>query len=336
MDRFGFDTPRTRLVNHRGRVLGEFTGGPLADGTVCRTVMRGDLYSALRDEAVRAGARLRHGSEVVAATETASGVHVTFADGSSADADLLIGADGLRSRVRTIIDPHAPTATYQGLLTTGGLAPGVTVDAPVGVLQMAFGRKVFFCYVPAPDGSVWWFANLAQRTEPGRAQLRARAVGFRDELGGLVAEPGTPAAALVDATESIMTPWPTRYFPTVPVWHTDRMLIIGDAAHAVSPAAGQGAAMAIEDAAVLGRCLRDAPDITSAFVAFERERRERVEAVVAVGRRNGSGKTAGPVGRVVRDAFLSRMLARAAKRGDDPQRFIWAHHIDWDAPVVAA
>jgi FAD-dependent urate hydroxylase len=332
----GFETRSTRLVNHRGRVLGEFAmGGPLADGTVCRTVWRSDLYVALRDAAVAAGARIRYGSEVTSAVESADGVRVGLADGGSVEGDLLVGADGLRSRVRTIIDPAAPKATYQGLLNTGGVARGIEVDAPIGAMQMMFGRHCFLGYVVAPDRSVWWFANPVERTELDPAQLRARAAGFRDELRGLLAEPGTPGAAIVDATETIMPPWNTYYFPTVPTWHTDRMLIIGDAAHAVSPASGQGASMAIEDAVVLGRCLRDAGDIPSALRTYEQQRRARVEAVVKVGKRNGSGKAAGPVGRVVRDAFLSMYLKRAATSGKDPQRWIWEHHIDWDATVRA-
>jgi 2-polyprenyl-6-methoxyphenol hydroxylase-like FAD-dependent oxidoreductase len=93
------------------------------------------------------------------------------------------------------------------------------------------------------------------------------------------------------------------------------MLVIGDAAHAVSPATGQGASLAIEDAVVLARCLA-APaagsDPRAAFDAYEAERRERVERVVAYGKRLGSTKTAGPVGRRIRDAVLPRFLAMAA------------------------
>src|SRR4029453_11472758 len=90
-------------------------------------------------------------------------------------------------------------------------------------------------------------------------------------------------------------PWDTFDLRRVPVWRTGRAVLVGDAAHAVAPSSGQGASMAIEDAVVLGRCLT-AGDIPAALAEYERRRRTRVEKVVAVARRNRSGKTAGPPG----------------------------------------
>jgi FAD-dependent urate hydroxylase len=120
--------------------------------------------------------------------------------------------------------------------------------------------------------------------------------------------------------------------PARPV-HGDRMVLVGDAAHATSPASGQGASMAIEDAVELGRCLRDLPDPGAAFAVYERLRRGRVERVVANGARSSNMKAAGPVARVLRDALLPIFLRRQAERAHE-----WLHgyHIDWDAPVTAA
>ncbi|WP_276319862.1 FAD-dependent monooxygenase [Egibacter rhizosphaerae] len=115
----------------------------------------------------------------------------------------------------------------------------------------------------------------------------------------------------------------------------ERMIIIGDAAHAVSPSAGQGASMAIEDAVVLAQCLRDVPAIPRAFERYEQLRRDRVESVVAQGRRNGQGKTAGAFGRVTRDLFMPLAMRAMFRGGRDPFRWQWDHHIDWDAPVTS-
>lgn len=294
----------------------------------------------MRDEAVRAGAQVRYGCEVVAATESAAGVAVTCSDGSIVEADLLIGADGLRSRVRTIIDPAAPRATYQGLLNTGGIARGVPVDSPVGTMVMTFGRRCFFGHVLAPDGTVWWFANPVHRHEPDAAELARIRATFRDDLLADLAGDGTQAAALLAATDDLLAPYGTYYFPSVPTWRTDRMLIVGDAAHAVSPAAGQGASMAIEDAVVLGQCLQDNAGsgyrIRGALAAYEQARRARVEAVVAQGKRNGSGKIAGPVGRVVRDLFFRQVLRRVVARDGDPQAWITGYRLDRDGPAHIA
>ncbi|WP_414638650.1 FAD-dependent monooxygenase, partial [Actinophytocola sp.] len=98
---------------------------------------------------------------------------------------------------------------------------------------------------------------------------------------------GFPAGEIIDATEHVFSGSNTYDFPTVPVWHRGRMIIIGDAAHATSPASGQGASMALEDAVTLAKCLRDLP---AAYTAYENLRRKRVERVVAQGKRNGDGK----------------------------------------------
>jgi FAD-dependent urate hydroxylase len=110
-------------------------------------------------------------------------------------------------------------------------------------------------------------------------------------------------------------------------------VIIGDAAHATSPASGQGASMAIEDAVELARCLRDLP-VDAALPAFEGMRRERVERVVAQGARTSDQKAAGPVARVFRDAFLPIFLKRAAGKGSGSVAWLHQYSIDWDAQVA--
>jgi FAD-dependent urate hydroxylase len=203
------------------------------------------------------------------------------------------------------------------------------------VLNMVFGKRVFFCHVVSPkDGRVWWFANPARKTEPTASELATLAgEKLRADLLDLVARDRTPATEIIRATRDVYPAWPTFDFPTVPVWHRGRMVIIGDAAHATSPAAGQGASMAIEDAVTLGKCLRDVPDIERALSTYESLRRERVEAVVAAGKRNGDNKVIGPVGRVVRDFFLKRIFSKPFD--EDPNAFMWQHRIDWDEKISA-
>ncbi|MEV4050975.1 FAD-dependent monooxygenase [Amycolatopsis sp. NPDC049688] len=330
----GFDSPRMSIGLGNGTRLAELSGGALANGTVSRTVLRSDLYVALRDEAVRRGIRIEYGKRLIDANQTETHVRADFADGSHAAGDLLIGADGLRSRVRTIIDPDAPSPRYVPLLNTGGFAEGLDLPDEPGVLNMVFGKRVFFCHVVSTDGRVWWFANPARKTEPTAAELATLAgEKLRAELLHLVARDRTPATRIIRATREIYPAWPTYDFPTVPVWHRGRMVIIGDAAHATSPAAGQGASMAIEDAVTLGKCLRDVPDVERALTTYESLRRGRVEAVVAAGKRNGDQKVIGPVGRVVRDFFIKRAFAKPFE--EDPNAFMWNHRIDWDEKVAA-
>ena len=335
--RGAIDTSRMALELGSGRRLIEFDSGPrLADGTVCQTVRRGDLYGALRDEAIRRGIRVAYGKRLVGADSLPGGVVATFADGTSATGDLLIGADGLRSRVRRLIDPHAPEARYVGLLNAGGYARGVDVGGPPGTIHFVFGKRCFFGYVQSPSREVWWFANPGRAKEPTRAELAAiTADQWRTLLLDLFECDATPAADLIRATPTVFRGWNTYDFPTVPDWHRGRLIIIGDAAHAASPASGQGASMAIEDAVVLAKCLRDVPGIEAAFAAYEALRRERVERVVAHGKRNGNGKAPGPIGRVIRDLAL-RMVFRRGSQPLGAMRWLFEHHIDWETPVAAS
>jgi FAD-dependent urate hydroxylase len=329
----GFPTPRMRFRSGTGKLLGEVsTGAALPDGTVGVTLRRSDLYRALRDEVRRQGITIEHGRRLTDVRPVSGGVQAEFSDGTTATADLLVGADGIRSRVRQIIDPDAAPARYVPVLNIGGYAPAMAVDGAPGEYEMVFGKRAFFGYAVAPDGQVWWFANPPQRTEPAAGELASLTTEhWRGRLRDLFAGDRTPACAIVDATPGELAAWATYDMPSVRRWHRDRMIVIGDAAHATSPASGQGASMAIEDSVELGRCLRDLPEPDAAFVAYEGLRRGRVEQVVANGARSSNAKAAGPVARVLRDMllpiFLRRQQAEAAA-------WLHGHHIGWDTPVT--
>jgi 2-polyprenyl-6-methoxyphenol hydroxylase-like FAD-dependent oxidoreductase len=126
--------------------------------------------------------------------------------------------------------------------------------------------------------------------------------------------------------------------PRVPVWHRDRMIIIGDAAHAASPTSGQGASMAIEDGVELARCLGDnSDDPEAAFAAYERLRRERVERVVAFGAERNASKMPGPFGRLVRDLVLPTIFKRhSSPKAMQQLAWLFDHHINWDDDAALA
>lgn len=322
----GFDTP-SMAIGMGDRSFAEFDfGDPLPDGTVTQTVTRAALYTALRSEAVRRGVRIEYGKRLITASSSKDGVTATFADGTTADGDLLIGADGLRSATRTVIDPKAPPPRYVPLLNAGGYARGLDLDAEPGRMHMMFGRNCFYAYVVDPAGDVWWFANPRQPRELGQDEL-AR-VSWRDKLLTLFTKQDGPALDLINATDEIFAGWNTYDFPKVPVWHRDRMVIVGDAAHATSPASGQGASMAIEDAVTLGKCLRDIKDVLAAFTRYESLRRERVERVVKQGKRNGDGKSLGPVMR-----HVLPLVFKLAKPSSSGMRWMYDHRIDWEEPA---
>jgi FAD-dependent urate hydroxylase len=332
----GFPTPGITLRSGTGKRLGEArTGQSLPDGTTSQTIKRADLYRVLHQEATSRGVRIEHGKHLVGAEETGDGVRTVFADGSQAVADVLIGCDGVRSTVRRIIDPAAPAPTYAGLINTGGYARGVRVDVEPGSYEMIFGKHAFFGYAMAPDGEVWWFANVPRRDEPARGEIEAiSSKEWRHRLLQLYAEDAGPAVPLVQATTEMMPMSPIHAIPHLPAWHNGRMIVIGDAAHAPSPTSGQGASLSIEDAVVLAKYLRDLPSPQAAFTGFEAARRPRVERIIKWAARINNSKAAGPVARVFRDALLPTILTMTA----DSKAHRQAHdyHIDWDAHTPAA
>jgi len=331
----GFSTPRMEIRSGTGKHLGEVpNGGTLPDGTVSQTLKRADLYRALRDEAVRRGVRVEYGKRLVDAEVTpGGGVAARFGDGTEAEGDLLIGADGIHSRTRRVIDPSAPGARYIPVLNIGGYARGVRVRAEPGTFRMVFGKRAFFGYAVHPSGEVWWFANPPCADEPTSVELAAIGTEqWREMLTNLFADDATPAAEIVQATPGKLAGWATHDLPSIPTWHRVPMIVIGDAAHATAPSSGQGASMAVEDAVVLARCLRDLPDTGQAFAAYERLRRGRVERIVAHGARTSNSKAAGPVGRALRDLMLPMILKRVA--GGGSLAWMHDHHIDWDEEVA--
>ena len=331
----GIPTGSMRFTNGSGKLLGTLpTGAPNEDGEPSRTVARLDLYRVLRDEAARRGVDIRFECRLVEATAGPGGVHARFSDGQTATADLLIGADGIRSTVRDLIDPHAPTARYVPVLNVGAYVPDFDTGTPPGQWQMMFGTRCFFAWMATPQGGTVWFANPPRSVEPRQGELAGitdRA--WRRQLHALLDADTSPAPELIDVTPGPLAGWATYDVPNVPHWHRGNLAIIGDAAHAAAPSSGQGASLALEDAVILAKCLRDLPNSTTAFVAFERLRRARVEKIVKSGRRSSSSKAAGPVARRIRDAILPMIFSRAARDGGESLRWITDYHIDWDTTI---
>src|SRR4051794_11570899 len=137
----GFATPTLAMLNGAGRRLALLPlGGPAPDGTVTTTIRRADLYGALRAVAAERGIPIEYGRRLAGYHEHSGGVTVTFDDGGTAEGDLLVGADGLRSVVREVLNPAGPAPTYLGLLNTGGFTDHpveADLDRTPGLMHMA-------------------------------------------------------------------------------------------------------------------------------------------------------------------------------------------------------
>ena len=331
----GFPTPVNVLLSGTGRRLGTVSnGGRLADGTVSHTVKRPRLYQALHEEAAGRGIRVHYGKRLAGAEPAAGGgVVAAFDDGTRVTGDLLVGADGIHSVTRRLIDPAAPGGRYVGLVNFGGYTPGSAGSGEPGAWHMIFGRRAFFGHVADPDGGTVWFANVPRPPVTPAERAATTAEQWRRQLLELFAGDAGPARDLIADGHLELAGDSTHDLPSVPAWHRGPMVIIGDAAHAPSPTSGQGASMAAEDAVVLAKCLRDRPDIPEALATYEGLRRRRVERIVAQGARTSSAKTPGPVGRALRDLALPLVFKLLVT--DRSMAWIYDHHLDWDAPLVA-
>lgn len=326
----GTATPSIQLRTHTGKHLGESRIGMMpADGTTSQTIKRPELYRLLHDELLARDITVQHGKRLVAAHDTGTGVRAEFDDGSEASGDVLIGCDGVHSTVRRLIDRAAPAPSYAGLINTGGYASGASVDTEPGGYEMIFGKRAFFGYLKADDGQVWWFGNVPRRDEPARGELAAvTGEEWRRRMLQLYADDAGPAVSLIETTPEIMPMTPIHSLPHLPRWHNERMIVVGDAAHAPSPSSGQGASLSIEDGVVLAKCLRDLPTPQAAFAHFVAERRPRVERIIKAAARVNNNKAAGPVGRVFRDAILPLILRLSL--GSKELERTYGFSIDWD------
>lgn len=301
-----------------------------------QVMWRADLHRALHDHAVAQGVHVVHGKRLVGAEESPSGVTARFADGTTATADVLIGADGVRSTVRGLIDPNAPGPKYTGML---GFEAIVDCDVPggPGSITFAFGRRAYYIYRPRPGGGAEWGANLPWHTPLPLAE--ARAVPAEEWLRRLHDAYGDddPGRQLVEHTSAdrLQVIGALQIMPKVPHWHGGRMVLVGDAVHAPSNSSGQGASLAIESAVELARCLRDLPDAPSAFAAYEHLRRDRVEMIAAQAARINHAKAPGPVARAVMP-LLMPVMTRTVMNPEKVSGPVLRHRIDWDAPVEPA
>jgi FAD-dependent urate hydroxylase len=338
VESLGFDLETVSFINGKGRTLGRMPlAAPRGDGQLSQMMRRDELYRALSDIAADHGVPVFRGKELIDARRTTRGVEARFADGQRATGDCLIGCDGIHSRVRTLIDPAAVAPRFVPVLNIGGYIPGFTVDVPPREFRMQYGTRCFFAWMATPDGGTVWFANPPMAHEPTNGVLSGMSdAQWRTWLHELMDGDVGPAPAIIDAAPGPMFGWATYDMPVVRRWFDDRMIIIGDAAHATAPSAGQGAAMSLEDAVVLAKCLRDSAEIPNAFRLFESTRRNRVERIVKYGARSANSKAAGPIARMIRDAILPIVFARSARDGGHSMLWLQGHHIDFNEPMAQA
>jgi 2-polyprenyl-6-methoxyphenol hydroxylase-like FAD-dependent oxidoreductase len=237
---------------------------------------RADLHKALRD-LLPAGV-LRTGVDVIGARQRSSDVLIETADHPPVEADLVVAADGLRSRIRASLHPEYAGPHYAGYTSWRGVT-SVPVELD-GVAGETWGAGERFGILPLRDGRVYWFAvaNLpASRRIDAHAEVQRRFGRWH-----------VPIPALLDATppEAVVSLDIHDLTLPLPSFFVERVALLGDAAHGMTPDVGQGAGQAIEDAVVLAFELHTGPPAT-ALQRYDTARRPRTTAILKAARRTG-------------------------------------------------
>jgi len=280
------DLPGNTAVSIRDATTGEIVNPgparPTWPGAVAAVgVFRPTFLAVAQAHAERLGVRVRKGVTYDTIAEDEDGIDMAFTDGETGRYDLLVGAGGIRSKLRERIFPDAPEPKFAGQLSIRWMVPGEPVQDEGWYMSHA-GRLGFY-YLPGAGTYVPAVINVPEPRWFSPEDVRAMFTGLLDSMQA-------PAirdlrSRLNESSELI-----GRQFEWILLsdpWYTGRTVLIGDAAHATSAHMGMGGGMALEDAVVLGQSIGAAATLHDALEAFMKRRYERVKLVVETSVRLG-------------------------------------------------
>ena len=272
----GFPFSHLRLKTADGHVIAEMAtppmGGPDLPGTM--GAVRGDIADVLADELDKAGVDVRGSTTVSQIDDRGDYVEATLSDGSTETVDLLVGADGIRSKVRGMIGiTDEPQPVGMGIWRTVARRP-----AEMDCSELYYGGPKYKAgYTPISDELCYAFLleeNLDRSfvgEGPKGALLKERGQGYGGIWGQVRDSLADDAIVNYQWIEAICVDSP---------WYRGRTIIIGDAAHACPPLVAQGAAMCAEDAVVLAEMLTSGDKVEDVLPAFMDRRFPRVKMVL--------------------------------------------------------
>jgi FAD-dependent urate hydroxylase len=270
-------TPELTAVQYReanGNVLCEIPLGPLIEAVGQRPypVSRPDLHAALL---ARFGTQdVTFGAECVGVEQDEEGVVASFADGSHKRADLLVGADGIRSVVRLSV-VGAVSLRY-AYVTWVGTTPTDTKLNPKDIFTMYVGERKRVGLQPISGDRLYFFFEAPIDHCPENADV--------NELRSLFKNWTTTIHHLIDRLPTAPNCLAVHDLDPLGRFVNGRVILLGDAAHASTPTLGQGGAQAVEDAFVLARHLKTSTTLEGALDRYDTERRTRTAAIVLAAR----------------------------------------------------
>ena len=264
----------TEMRMHNAAGLRIETSGYSADDHSYLLVHRAKLNNLLADEIGRS--RIRLDARFTGYTENADSVTAHFADGRTEEADLLIGADGAHSVVRTQLIPGTPPQIHAGHHAWRAVLPpgDISVDRDIIAVGHHGSRGG---YARTHDGGTLWLVNQFNSPEPTgtkKAESLKRAQDINDNGWN------TTLLNLIEATpeESILHNQ-IMVVPSLPRWTSARVALVGDSAHAMSPHITAGASLGVEDATLLVDRLLARPRLPEAVAQYEADRIPQYEHV---------------------------------------------------------
>jgi 2-polyprenyl-6-methoxyphenol hydroxylase-like FAD-dependent oxidoreductase len=301
------------LARMDGAALERELGTPIVG--VPRAVLHHLLRAALPPECLVVGA------EVTSVDRSGPGrVRIPLGDGVL-EADLVVAADGVGSRLRAQLFPRHPGPVYSGSTVLRAIT-----ERPVRLdtdFELTWGRGCEFGHMAFADGRAEWHAVL--NSPPGVRHGDALAAMRR-----LFGQWHDPVPVLLDATrpDAVLHHDIHELATPLPSFTAGRIALLGDAAHAMTPNLGQGACQALEDAVVLAAALTTETTVASALARYDRERRPRSQSVARAARQAGrmGQQLTHPLAVALRNTALrlapSRVTVRTILR-----------HADWTPPV---
>jgi 2-polyprenyl-6-methoxyphenol hydroxylase-like FAD-dependent oxidoreductase len=295
-----------RWLGREGRLYNHFTfpetGAPAV--ALHRADLQGALLRSLPKESVRLG------KTFAGFDEQGGEVRALFEGGAEAACDVLVGADGLHSRVRArLLGDGEPV--YRGYTVWRGVARLEHAALTEGAAAEIYGEGRRFGVGPVGLGRTGWWATanepLAAAESPSEHAPKLLRL-----FDGWCA----PVRELIGATPSEAILRNAAYDrPAAARWGAGRVTMLGDAAHPMTPNLGQGGCVAVEDAAVLARCLAGYGDAEQALRVYESRRRARAERVADYSRRYGAfGQLDGRAAARLRARLLSSVPESAGRR----------------------
>jgi 2-polyprenyl-6-methoxyphenol hydroxylase-like FAD-dependent oxidoreductase len=186
-------------------------------------------------------------------------------------AELVVGADGVHSWVRAQRWPDAPAPVYSG--STTWRAVTTAASAAVSEMSLSWGQGTEFGVMPLLDGRTYWYAAAnareAERNPDELEELRRRFGTWHEPIPAVLAHTQPQAVLRHDIYR----------LPKLDSYHRGSVVLLGDAAHAMTPNLGQGGGQALEDAVVLAAAVSRTPDVATAVARYDHERRARTQAM---------------------------------------------------------